>query len=487
MNKQSLYTVGGAALLASTALATNSAQAAAPIKALTTVGNVLSTFTPAPLATEVFPTTTTSANAVTIQGSTSFGIIIDVSPTFVNFDLRLDIDTTTASFNNSVVPTAVFYTQSTTGTLDGLASVAGCTVQPSTDHITFLGCNPSGQASTSRVDAIAITGLAFTSAAALRTPGTSISVSGNTYVTNTTSVIDSIASTALVTSKSSVKDFVVQAGTTATIDNNSTTSFAVFVSSGTTTTTSVVLGSIHYSTALAVGTDLANAFVNITSIVSSAEVKVTHSALTDSSLTSITFNGVSRVSSQFQTNTVTFTVPGVSLTATPIVASFNGTSAISASTGTLSATVTPTAAGAIVTAVSPFSGALASLTRGGLSVELNSVLPGALKASYVSYLRIANQSSVASTATLVVKNDTTGAAVGSFTTTSIPAGGTLTVTSTDIDNGLTAAGATPLGTSYKVTVTGAFNGYVQHLLFNVANSSFADTSGFRNGALTGDP
>jgi hypothetical protein len=493
MNKQSLYMVGGAALLASTALSTTDAQAAAAIKSSTGVANsVPTTLTAYPLATQVFPATTTSANAVTIRGTTATagGILIDLSPTFASFDLKLDIDTSTASFVNSVTPVITFYAQSTSGSLTSInsASVTGCSVQPSTDRISYLACNPAGVNTFSRVDAVLITGLAYTSASALRTAGTSITLSGSTFLAGTASTIDQITSTAVVTSKSAATDATVQTGTAATIDNNAATPFTLFVSSGTVGTTTVVLGSVHFSVSGALSTDLANSFGTLASVISTAEVKVTHSSLTDSALTNITFAGVSRVSSQFSGSTVTFTVPGTSLVGTNIVATFNGTSAISASSGTLSATVTPTPAAFMQSALSPFTGTLASLSRGGLSVELNTVLPSAMKASYISFLRIANQSSVASTATIVVKNDATGAAVGSFTTASIPSGATLSVNSVDIDAGLTAAGATVLtNASYKVTVTGSFNGYVQNLLFNVANSSFADASGFRNGALTGDP
>jgi hypothetical protein len=495
MNKQSLYMVGGAALLASTALSTTDAHAAAPIKSSAgTVATLPTTLTAAPLATQIFPTTTTAANSVTIQGTVTAtsGILIDVSPTFASFDVKLDIDTTTAAFVNSVVPRVAFYQASSTGTLTTLlSSVTGCAIQPSTDRISILACNPTGAsvaANGSRVDAILISGLAYTSAAALRTAGTSITLSGSTFLAGTSSTIDVITPTAVVTSKSVATDVSVQAGSAITIDNNATTPFTLLVSGGTVTTTTAVLGCVHFSAAAAVSTDLNNPFTAAVSIVSTAEVKISHSALGDSALTSITFNQQTKVASQFQGTTATFTVAGVSLTATTILATFNSTSAISASTGTPSATVTPTAAGTLQQSLAAFSGSLASLSRGGLSVELNTVLPSAMKASYISFLRIANQSSVASTAVITVKNDSTGAAVGSFTTASIPAGATLSVNSVDIDAGLTAAGATVLtNASYKVTVTGSFNGYVQNLLFNVANSSFADASGFRNGALTGDP
>ncbi len=140
----------------------------------------------------------------------------------------------------------------------------------------------------------------------------------------------------------------------------------------------------------------------------------------------------------------------------------------------------------MIRAVSPFSGNLAALTRGGLNVELNSLFPTSGQGStlYRSLLRIANISSIDGVATLTVINDSTGATIGSFTTT-VTAGSTKQVMSSDIEAAVTTAAAT--GAAYKVVVSGSFNGYVQHLLWNSVTGLFTDLSGFRNGALTVDP
>lgn len=498
MNKQSLYMVGGAALLASTALSTT-AHAAATIRNIGTgTGAVANTtaITPFGLATQVFSATTTTANSVTVGGgalSVNNIILIDTAPTLASFDLKLDISSATAAFATTPVPTVLFYSQSTNNTLRQIpnASVGGCTVQPSAERLSLLACNPTtiAHTGTTRIDAIGIQGINYTSAAALRTVGTSVTLSGGIFQAGTTSTFDTITPATVITSRTVISDTALQAGTNATIDNNAATPFTLLVSSGVTTTTTAVLGSVHFSNVTGtVGTDLSNTFTGVGSVVSTAEVKITHSVLSDAALTSVSFNGLTRNASNVVSGSVSFTVAGISLTTSSIVATFNGTTAISNSTGTSSATVTPTAGGLTVAAVTAFSGSLSTFTRGGLSVELNSVLPSAMQTSYISFLRIQNQSSLASTATITVANTTSGATVGSFVTASIPGGGLLQLSSGDIDTGLSAAGATPLTTdSYKVTVTGNFNGYVQNLLFNVASGVFSDTSGFRNGALTVDP
>lgn len=488
MNKQSLYLVGGA-LLASTSL-TAVGHAATIRSSNGAVGTNPSAVTAKGVATQVFSANTTVANAVTLGGgavTANSDILVDIASTFVAFDLKLDISSATAAFSTTT-PTLVFYTQSTSGSITAVnTSVTGCAAQVSSERISLLNCNPTGQSNFSRVDAVAIRGVTFTSATSLRTAGTSISLSGGVFQASTASTFESINPATVVTSKSVTTDFTVQAGTNAAIDNNASPAFTLLVSSGVTTSTTAQLGSVHFSTAAAVGTDLSNVFTALASVVSTAEVKISHSVLSDRAFTKLTLGGLTRIPSDVVSGSVSFQLAGASLNASPIVVSFNGTTAISSTTGSPSATVTPTAGGATFVALSAVSGALATLTRGGLNVEVNTVLPSSLQRSYISFLRIANQGAEAAVATLVVRNDSTGAVVGTITTDSIPAGGVGQINSLNIDTKLTTAGVTPLEVPYKVTVSGNFNGYVQSLLYNVASQVFADASGFRNGALTSDP
>lgn len=496
MNKQSLYLVGGA-LLATTALSTTANAVATLQVSSSGVGGVLTsattTFVPFSVATQVFPTTTATAAAVTIGGGVATAnneIVIDTSPTFATFDVQLNISSN-AAFSTTTPPTVALYVTSTVGTLAAVsASVTGCTVQPSGERISILACNVTNTAR-SRVDAIGVRGIVFTGAADLRTAGTNVTLSGGTFLQNSSTTIDAITPAVVLTSKSVSSDARVIAGSAISIDNNATNAFTLLVSSGVNTTTVASLGSVFFSSALARGTDLSNVFTTIASVSSALEVKISHAVLSDTSLANITFNSQAKSSPQFSGTTVTFTVASASLQSTPITVTFlGGTSTISEATSPASATVTPTVqTGSLALQAYPaFSGALATLTRGGLSVQLNTVLPSAMKSSYISFIRVVNQSSVASTATITVRNDATNALVGSYTTSSIAAGGTLEINSVGLDAALaTGTGVTLLTTAYKVTVTGSFNGYVQNLLYNVSSQTFADASGFRNGSLTIDP
>jgi hypothetical protein len=493
MHKNSLYLVGGA-LLASTSL--TAVGHAATIRNGTdgtaTGAPPAATYTAKSVATQIFSATTTTANGVALGAgavTANNEILLDIVATSAPFDVRLDISTATAAFTVAQ-PTLVFYTQSTTGSLDAVAtSVTGCTAVVSAERLSLLNCNPAAFSGPSRIDAIGIRGVTYTSASALRTAGTSITLSGGVFQASTAFTFESITPAVVVTSKSAAASASVVAGTSAVIDNNAATAFTLLVSSGAVTTTTAQLGSVAFSASNALGADLSNAFSAFASIASTAEVKITHSVLTDAALTQVTFNNQTKNASDVVSGTLSFTITSASLAAgASIAVTFNGTTAISNTTGTPSATVTPTANATAVVAIPAFSGSLASFTRGGLSVELNTILPSAMKSSYISFLRIANQSSLASTATLVVRNDATGDVVGTITTASIPAGGVGQINSVDIDTKLTAAGVTPLTTaSYKVTVSGNFNGYVQSLLYNVVSQVFADASGFRNGVLTTDP
>jgi len=487
MNKQALYLFGGA-LLASTALTTasqaatiktNPGSAAADAKPSTTA------ITAKGIATQVFSGTAATAGAVTISGSSSStaasDILIDYSSTY-NTAFNIQLDVSGAEFTGT--PTIFHYFQSTSGgSLELVGSVTGCTVQTLSDKILISSCDPQNSGgSVSRVDAIAVRGITFQSAGALVTAGTSVTLSGIIRNSANTITFETITAAAVVTSKSAIVASVDQ-GTALTIDNTATIAFSKL---GSPAATSAVLGTIQFSGNAAVGTDLSTVILG-SSVASTTEVKITHGVLSDSALTEIRYltNGAvttTKTPGQFGSGTVTFSVAGNSLNGATIVVQFNGTAGISVATG--SATVTPTAAAPTIAAVAAFSGSLATLTRGGLSIQLNTLLPTA-SANYSSFVRLVNSSTVSGTATVTVSNDATGVALGTYTTASIAAGGTLTISSTDIETalGLTSSASV----NYKVTLAGSFNGYAQHLVYNKTSGVFSDFSGFRNGALTIDP
>jgi len=491
MNKQSFYLLGGA-LLASTALTT--AGQAAVIKS-TNGSNDRSTtaaYAPKTIATELFSATTTTANALTL-GSTSSATAN--SQYFIDFaanlssGFALQLNVTNAAFNTSSTVTVQVYAQSTSGTLSLSANTTlqgSCAVQPLPDKILITGCTPQGTSILSRADAIQISGIQFLSAGALATAGQTIKMDGTVTDSSKTVTYESITQATIITSASAA-EAAIQTSSALTVDNTATPSFSVFVSPAGATAT---LGTIHFSTTGAVGTDLSNVFGSAASIISTSELKITHSLLSDPALVSISVgvNGVTaKTLLDFVSGTVSFQVPAISLNGAAITAIFNGTGAILASSGTNTAVYTPTIKGTLTAkAVAAFSGALSTITRGGLSVELNTLQPtaGAGSTLYRSYLRIANQSATDGVATVTVKNDSTGALIGSFTTT-ITAGGTRQIGADTIEANISTAAAT--GAMYKVLVTGSFNGYVQNLMWNSVTGIFTDLSGFRNGALTLDP
>ena len=497
MNKQSLYLFGGA-LLATTAL--SSAGQAATVKLNTGDATLPATaaLTAIGLATQVFSATASTANAAVLGGNgsgTAAGeILIDyTSGLSTAFNIQLDV--TNASF--VATPTLKHYRQTTSGTLELLASVTGCTIQTVPDKILISSCDPTTSSvvntvqggTVTRVDAISIVGVSFNSAAALAVAGTSVTLSGTIKNTNNTVTYENITSVNYITSKSAV-DSNLAAGVAVTIDNTASPAFTLLSTGTNITTTTAQLGSVKFSSRAAVGTDLSLVFTQ--SIISSTvEIKLTHGVLSDAAVVSVGAIAGSAVALTsktpllFVSGTVSFQFTGLSLNGSTVSITFDGTTAITgaaAGTGTL----TPTTLAPLVIAVPAVTGSLASISRGGLSVELNSLYPtsGTGSTLYRSYLRIANTSAVDGVATITVKNDGTGATIGSFTT-SIAAGATRQIGSADIETSVTTAAAT--GAAYKVVVSGSFNGYVQNLMWNSVSGLFTDLSGFRNGALTGDP
>ena len=477
MNKQSLYLFGGA-LLASTALS-STGQAAKIVNHSFTVEVPPTAFTAFPLATEVFSATTATANAATITGTTSTGnILVDFLASLTGgFNVQINI--TNAAFTGT--PTVTVYGQSaTSGTLI-TSSVLGCAVQSLPDKLLITGCTAQGSGTSSRADAMLISGLSFLSAAALATAGNSISLEGSIKDSANAITFELITSVSIITSRSAAQTAIFTPSAV-TIDNNSTPVFSKFTNG----TTTASVGSIVFSVTSAVGTDLSNTFATAASISSTAEVKVSHSALTDlPGLLSVSVGtGNNKSPGTFVSGTASFQITAASLNGAAITLTFDGTAGINATSGTSAVTVTPTTVAGIVRAVSAFSGNLAALSRGGLSVEINSVFPSVAGAQYRSFLRVANSSPIDGVATITVKNDVTGAAIGSYTT-AVASGATKQISAFDIEAAISTAVAT--GAPYKVTVSGSFNGYVQHMLWNSVTGLFTDLSGFRNGALTVDP
>ncbi len=433
--------------------------------------------------------TTTSNNAVLIDFTNAMT---------TEFNVQLDI--TNASFSGTA--TATPYSQSTTDSLEAMTSVTGCTVQVLADKLLINNCNPTASTAP-RIDALAISGIVLTAANALSTAGTSVTLSGIVRNSTNTTTYENMTSAAWITSKSAA-DAAIQTGGAIVVDNTATGPFTLVGLTGANATTAATLGTVHFSATSAVGTDLSVVFGQ-GDIGSNVEVKVTHGILSQSALTSISLTQATSASltqGQFVSGTASFTVGSVSLNGAAITVQFNGTTPITSTTGTASATVTPNAEGLLLSAVGAFTGNVAAFTRGGLSIELNTLQPTAELGStlYQSFVRLTNTSSDAGIATITVKDDVTGTTLGSFTTAAltdaisagklgaggtVPAGATFQFGSADIEANVPTAAASKH--PYKVIVSGAFNGYAQHVMWNSVAGSFYDLSGFRNGALTVDP
>ena len=484
MNKQNYYLLGGA-LLASTALTTG-AQAAV-IKSATGYGLTAvpaTAYTAPVLASQVFSATAATANAVTLTSAATSSAIGSVLIDFgaaLTASFNVQINVTNATFTGS--PSVVFYHQSTSGTFTSMVAGTTCGVQLLSDKLLLTACS-AATAAASSADAMVLYGLSYKDAGALATAGTSIKLDGWVTQNGGTGVtFETITSANVITSKNAA-EASVQAATALNIDNTATPVFSKFTGGA----RSAALGSIHFSVTGSVGTDLASTFNTVGSITGTSEVKVTSSLLSDPALSSIWIStNQFATAAQFVSGTVSFQVAAASLAASTINVSFDGTTGILATTGAHTAIVTPTTTTGIIAAIAPFSGNLASLSRGGLSVELNTVMPTAGEGStkYRSVIRIANVSLTDSVATITVKNDSTGVAIGTYTTAAIKAGGTLQITSADLEANVSSAAAA--GVNYKVVVSGSFNGYVQNMIWNSVTGIFSDISGFRNGSLTLDP
>jgi len=478
MNKQTYALLGGV-LLASTAL--TSTGFAATIRngtAIATGALTTAALTALPLSTQVFSATASTAAALSIGGAattTTAGVLIDFSANLTSaFNVELNVSNASLT---GATPTVLAYTQSTSGTASS-TTTAGCGVQLLGDKLLITNCTPVSANGTSGITAVLVTGLTYNGAGALATAGQSITLSGTVKNSSNTTLFENITAASFITSKASV-DASVATASTVSLTSTGTVPFSNFT--GAQSATSAIVASIKFSGTNALAADLATTISD--GGTSTSEVKLVYSLFSDPAFASVTYAGAARsnTSTQVTGGAVSFQLAGPALTAgNDIVVAVNGTVGASATSGTATVTVTPTASATSVSALAPFSGTLASISRTGLNTQVNTVLQSALSAGYRSFVRIANTSSVAGTATIIVRNDTSGAIIGTFTTASIAGGATLQLTATDIEAGVAAAAAT--GQPYKLNVSGTFAGYVQHLLFNVGAGAFTDASSFRAGA-----
>jgi len=473
MKRQTL--LSGSALLATTALST--AAVAGAFVPLVAAGAIVATkMTAIGLSAQVFGGT--APETLVLGGSISGGqIALDFTNTITNtFDVT--ITPTGANFVSASSVKVASYKKDSNKSLVLDATLGGCTVQVLTDRILIEDCAVGSVATKS--DVLLISGLQFNEANGLATVGSSISLSAIVQAANGGTTFETVASTAIITSKDSVES-TIKAGTTGKLINTSVPPFATFASAATT----VSLANIKNSSSAAVGADLAtNLAATPSAITNTVELTVTHGVLTDAATTQLVAGAVTVIASNFKSNVASFTFVGATtITSYDISVAFNGTTAVGNwAAGTVDMVFTK--GSALATGIANASGSLAAIARSGMSTSINtansSVAGGT---AFQSLVRITNNGSVAGAATVIVRNDKTGVILGTFTTADIVANGSLQISMPTIEG---ATGITPAG-QYNLAISGPFTGYAQHVMFNSTAGTFVDLSGFRKGAGTNAP
>ena len=473
MKRQTL--LSGSALLATTALST-AAVAGAFVPLVAAGGIVATKMTAIGLSAQVFGGT--APETLTLGGAASGGQVALDFTNALTTTYDVTVTPTGANFVSAATVSVASYKKDTGGSLVIDPSLAGCTVQVLTDRVLIEDCAPGNVGGPSNV--LLISGLQFNEANGLATAGSSISLSAVVAAANGGTTFETVASTAIITSKDSVES-TITAGTTGQLINTSVPPFATFAAAATT----LSLGNVKNSSSAAVGTDLATNLAAVPSaITNTVELTVTHGVLTDAATTMLVAGATTVVASNFNSNVASFTFVGATtITSYDVSVTFNGSTAVNNwAAGTVDMVFTKGTA--IATAIANTSGSLAAIARSGMSTTINtansSVAGGT---AFQSLVRITNNGTVAGAATVVVRNDATGAILGTFTTGDISANGTLQISMPTIEG---ATGITPAG-QYNLAISGPFTGYAQHVMFNSTAGTFVDLSGFRKGAGTNAP
>lgn len=486
MKRENLYLVGGA-LLASTAL--TSAATAATVTLVPT-GPVTSTTTALKLSAQSFGATPATTDAI---GRAGLAVRFS-GPLAATFTSTISV--TGAKFaagtvsSNDVIPLSfATFTGSSGGTTFGAVNSMGCAVAFSADNLILASCAMVGTTIAS-VGGFLISAVGFDNATAMATAGANIGIGVVITVGGVT--LDNTAAQNVVTSTNSVTT-TVTAGTAANANVNATPAFANL---GSTTNLTTIIATISVTTVGTVARDLSTAITTTNAYGNTNNLLVTSTIFSDDAITrtEVTNGGVqfaSAAPTAFTGGFVTFgAITAASLTTTfDVRVVFNGTGVIdTASAGTLALTYSSNAATNSVSgnfvAPAAVSGAVAGLNRAGLSIDINGIQPGTAQGArtYTSLLRIANTGTVAGTVAVVLRNDATGATLGTYTSPSIPAGASLQVSAAQVEAGAGVTAVASIG--YRAQISGGINGYVQHVNWNQDAGFFSDLSASRNGSLT---
>lgn len=485
MKRENLYLVGGA-LLASTALST-AAQAGALSLVATPFTSGTVTTTARGLSAQIFAATPTSS---TVIGPTAL-VVRFSQPISANFSLT--IFATGAQFKVGGVSNSAaeinpvnFATFSGTGSIFtfGIGSVAtagtlvACSVQPGTTKILLSSCTISG--TTGSIGGLVISTVNFDTATAMATAGSTIGLSYSLDIGSTTAF--DTGSNNVLTSRNSVASSATANSSVGTINVNASPAFTAMSSSG----LSAILGTLNLTVTNALTGDLSTTASGTNAIGSGGSITLKSAILSDDAVTSAAIT-TTVTATQFGSGFVTFALTGANFNGNEysVKVDFNGSKEIdAASAGTID--ITYGAAGGTgftgnltaPPAVTGLTGAT-SLSRSGLSIDINGVQPGVAQGArtYTSLLRVANTGTFAGTVTIVVKNENSGATLGTYTSASIPGGASLQLSSATIESGAGITGTASV--TYRLTVSGPINGYVQHVNWNQDAGFFSDLSGRR--------
>jgi hypothetical protein len=483
MKRENLYIVGGA-LLASTAL--TSAASAATYTLTTTVNNATLSATPIRLSAQTFPAspaTTTQLGPMTLVTRFTGPLAATFSATINVTGAKFSSGTVTA---NDVSPLNLGTFSGTSSTSATTATTLGCAVAFSADALILSSCNPSS-GSFASIGGFAISGVAFDNATAMATAGSSISLNGT--ITIGSSTLDNTPAQAVVTSASGL---VTSSASLAAITSMNVSATPAFANLGSATALSVQIVSGAVTTQTVVARDLRTDISTLPQLIGAANsLQVNSTIFSDDALarTELVFNNVVAATASptvFTGGFVTFgNIAATNLQTFAVNVVFNGTAAIdNASAGTYALTFAAQAGSGLtgnIIAPPVLSGSSAAFTRGGLNIDINSIQPsvGQGARTYTSILRVVNTSSTAAgTVTIVLRNNESGVVLGTYTSPSIPAGGSAQLTAANLEAG---AGITPTATVlYKASISGAIQGYVQHVNWNQDAGFFTDLSGRRN-------
>ncbi|MDX2143317.1 MAG: hypothetical protein SFV19_08175 [Rhodospirillaceae bacterium] len=487
MKRENLYFVG-AALMASTSLSTAaSAGTFYVVPGGVTLNDTISSAA-RNLSAQAFGS---SPSTATTLGSAS--IVYKFNAPVQSDNTNITIGVTGAQFTVSSIPAGVIplnFAAATSNTVFTIAAATStlCSVQGGTQKIIITNCSFSTAAGTlvsGSAGGVLMNGITFDNATGLATPGGAIALDATVTIGTTT--LETTAAQNGIVSRNSVLTTIAPVSPINTINVSAVPAFSSITTNG----LSVTIATVTVTLNSAVGANLTTAVGATNATGAANEIKLTSAALTNAGFAGVNLGGTALSSglTQATSGSVTFTVPAASIINTfSLNVQFTGAVAIpEAAAGTATATYAAfggTASTGNVSAPPSATGSTAALARAGLNIDLNGVQPSVAQGArtYTSLLRIANTGTTEGTISVRLSNEATGAILGTYTSPSIPAGGSLQVTSAQLEVG---AGVTPAASVlYRARVTGAIVGYVQHVNWNQDAGFFSDLSARRSGVTT---